>query len=32
MTVVLFLFDEITAITPIGPKQAQKFFNIELKI
>ena len=29
MTVVLFLFDEITAITPLGSKQAKKFFEIE---
>ena len=29
MTVVFFLIDELTAITPLVPKQAQKFFEIE---
>ena len=29
MTIVLFLFDEITALTPGDPKQAQKFFKTE---
>ena len=27
MTVVLFQFDEMTAITPLGPTQAQKFLG-----
>ena len=29
MTVVFFLLDEITAITPLVSKQTQKFFEIE---
>ena len=29
MTVVFFLFHEITAMTPLGSNQAQKFFEIK---
>ena len=29
MTLVLFLFEEMTTLTPCGPKQAQKFIEIE---